>query len=245
MAPFEEFQSKHSDLLSATTKILNNLPIKINAQHVRGHQDEHTPYDMLPRIAQLNVKVDIRAKLQLQTCLDEKINPITFTPHYSSFPKITANKQIIREKAKTTIYNIIADKKILKIWNERERITEETKKQINWKAQENAMSSSSLGHKRFICKWVSDITATGKNMTRWKMRYEGQCPLFCYVPNEDRDHILRCMVEDAKEIWDKALREFKTTLTKYQTKPTLLNAIIKELDHWRKRTTTNISSCLN
>ena len=235
---------KHADLLSATKKILKLLPITILTQHIKGHQDEYTPYDILPRMAQLNVDADTRAKLQLQVCIQEKIDTLSFTPHHLSFPTIKQDNTIIRQQIKDTLYKCIADVKLLKAWKEKERITDTSENQIDWQAQEKAMNSSSLGHQRFICKWVSNTTATGKNMTRWKMRYEGQCP-FCYAPQEDRDHILRCDNIDSKNIWNDSIKEFKKHLQQQDTKPILLNAIITELHHWRNKTTTNLTSYHN
>ena len=81
-------------------------------------------------------------------------------------------------------------------------------------------------------------------MTRWKMRYEGQCP-FCYIPNEDRDHILQCDNENSKKVWIDTIAKFKNTLIKQQTKPNLLKAIINELNHRRNKTTPNLTSYQN
>ena len=111
---------KHSDLLSATTKILKILPIKIITQHIKGHQDDHTLYDILPRLAQLNIDADIRAKLQLQMCIKDNIDPTILTPHYLSLPTITSNLHIVRQQVKETLYKDIADKRLITACQERE-----------------------------------------------------------------------------------------------------------------------------
>ena len=78
-------------------------------------------------------------------------------------------------------------------------------------SQGKALKSSSLGQKRFICKWMADITPTGKNIQEWKMRLEGQCP-FCYKSQEDRDHILRCSNTGSINIWNQAIKEYQEKL---------------------------------
>ena len=52
----------HADILSATTSILQEYPIEFSPMHVKGHQDEVLPYNMLTRPAQLNVICDYNAK---------------------------------------------------------------------------------------------------------------------------------------------------------------------------------------
>ena len=65
--PIQYISPKHTnaDLLNATSRIIQYLPIHITTQHVLGHQDSHTPFELLPRIAQLNVIADSKAKFIL------------------------------------------------------------------------------------------------------------------------------------------------------------------------------------
>ena len=198
---------KHSDLLSATSKLLHNLPITITTQHVKGHQDKSTPFQLLPRLAQLNILTDMKAKIELDSNKEHSLDTLSFIPHKLAFPTIAYQNSIIREQINTTLYNNISDYKITNSWIKRNRITPTTDTQIAWKAQEKALNSSSIGHRRFICKWVADITPTGKNMKEWKMRFIDQCS-FCYNPIEDRDRILRWPNKDSVNIWNKAIKNF-------------------------------------
>ena len=53
---------KNADLMSACLRLRDSLPININWKHIYGHQDESIPYHMLPRLAQINIDMDHKAK---------------------------------------------------------------------------------------------------------------------------------------------------------------------------------------
>jgi len=63
----------HADLVRAIRSIRRSLPgIIIRFQHVKGHQDDHTPVSSLPRLAQLNFLADHLAKRSLLRLLHHR-----------------------------------------------------------------------------------------------------------------------------------------------------------------------------
>ena len=58
-------QAKHADLIRAIRVIKSRLPIKVDMEHVYGHQDDWLFLEELPRMAQLNVEMDELAKQRL------------------------------------------------------------------------------------------------------------------------------------------------------------------------------------
>ena len=61
------------DLLKRIRVIKTELPVKVNWGWVRGHQDEHIPFEDLDPISQDNVLVDNIAKGHLQELPDNQV----------------------------------------------------------------------------------------------------------------------------------------------------------------------------
>ena len=91
--------------------MLQQLPIHITSQHVKGHQDEHIPFKLLPRIAQLKILVDTKAKIELEENQQDNLDTTSLTPHQFSFPTILCKKNIIRDQTSDAIYKMIAEEK--------------------------------------------------------------------------------------------------------------------------------------
>ena len=161
-------KQKHSDLLSAISKTLKSNELKIISQHVKGHQDDVLPFDMLCRPAQLNVICDFNAKAELTKVLKETEDN-TACPHPLSFPTIKYNGTIIRENTANTLYQSIADDLLEEAWIESGRYSQPTSSTIDWDIQCKALKAAPLKTKRFVCKWVSNTISTGANMVKWKL----------------------------------------------------------------------------
>ena len=58
MDPTVTITAKHFDIVKAIRRLHHSLATSVTCYHVYGHQDNHTPYSMLPRDAQLNVLLD-------------------------------------------------------------------------------------------------------------------------------------------------------------------------------------------
>ena len=69
-------------------------------------------------------------------------------------------------------------------------------------------------------------------MRKWNFRVKDLCP-FCMSEVETTTHILHCQQTDAMEIWYSSLVTFRNTLERLKTEPTLVEALIIELDLWR------------
>ena len=58
----------HGDIIKAIQQYRHKIPadIALTFENTRGHQDRETAYDDLPRIAQLNVQMESKAKSFLE-----------------------------------------------------------------------------------------------------------------------------------------------------------------------------------
>ena len=67
-------------------------------EHVKGHQDDKISFDLLPRLAQLNVICDQNSKEALEKEIWNQDVLNQATPHPLSFPTIKLHNKIIRDK---------------------------------------------------------------------------------------------------------------------------------------------------
>ncbi|MCK7581435.1 MAG: hypothetical protein MZV65_41255 [Chromatiales bacterium] len=62
--------TKHVDLIRAIRRLKDSLSVKICFVHVDGHQDTTMAIKDLPRLAQLNVAMDLQAKARLHSLIE-------------------------------------------------------------------------------------------------------------------------------------------------------------------------------
>ena len=65
-SPTAPSKSKHIDLIKAIKGLRESLSTETSFYHLYGHQDKHTPFQHLPRDAQLNILVDSAAQLAFE-----------------------------------------------------------------------------------------------------------------------------------------------------------------------------------
>ena len=230
-------KQKHSDILSAIAKLKDKLSIDLDFIHVKGHQDDLQDYADLDRLGQLNVMMDIEAKelLKVVTTTEQgTIEVNKFIPHPQSFTLAKVMGNTIWDQISHNIYRAITDKIIINHWIDRKRFKEEDKDLIDWKNHEKAMKLVGLSRRQFVTKWGNNFVATGKNMKRWKLRAHGSCP-FCEAEEEDTNHILTCLHEEAKETSKEALWVLLETMIKIGTCSRLVMALKIELLEWRNQ----------
>ena len=83
-----------------------------------------------------------------------------------------------------------------------------------------------------MSKWNCNFLGTGKNMKRWKLRHESNCP-FCYAPNEDILHVFKCLHPSAQSEWKKHLFSWALSLRAQKVSEPLIIAIKRDLYAWK------------
>ena len=223
-------RNKQSDLLSACTKILLSIPITIQPQHVKGHQDDTTTYNELTFIEQKNVDMDVLAKATVQQYLqDDTTNFNNDAQHHPySFQPPKLQQQIITENVKNQLYEKIGAHNLHEYWISQGRYNGPQIESISWTPLSRAMHSSNATRRRFISKWVSENVATGANMKRWRKRPHDYCP-FCKNPKETTSHIIHCNHSDAILNWEKHLLKYLESLYQLGFSISLLLPLKEEL----------------
>ena len=185
--------------------------------------------------------MDSCAKYHLEQYHQSQVSYSNGPNHYLSFPTIKYKKDIIRDNVKDTLYHRITSDNILTAWVDKGRISNDTIIDINWEIQRKAIRAVPEGRRKFVIKWASNNLATGKNMSRWKLRALGQCP-FCLSDNEDTLHILQCQHVDAKSYWDQKMTIWTKRLKKIDTSIVIRQQLKLELNAWRSK---DMPPCLN
>ena len=227
-------RSSNFDLLSACVKLKESIPITLNFQHVKAHQDTHQQYSSLSLESQLNVIMDGPTKDFLDTAQTIQIQ--TLQPPTWSAPLPTYQGHYILDNVQENLYTIVSNQRAHEYWISKSRYTTTTRSLICWTSQLKAQKIIQQSRRHFVCKWSSGWLGTGRNMERWKLRYSGNCP-FCDSPEEHTTHILQYNQEKPTIAWKQALADWKKKLTTQKTSAYLLRAIIFELKAWRFGTT--------
>ena len=130
------------------------------------------------------------------------------------------------------------EEKMIQYWIEKGRLSVDTKHLYHKEALAKAMKSMPQHQRRFVAKWSCETLATGKNMTRWKQRFNSNCP-FCEAKEEDTIHILCCNSAEAMKIWNEMMNTLMLKLYKLDTCWLAMLAIRTELKIWKQRQGTH------
>ena len=128
---------EHCDIIGSIVKLRDIVAIDIECKHVEGHQDDYVEFDDLDRLSQLDVMMDNEAKLFMDDLETTGIpDRIIEYRHPLSFGPLKVKAVQIYEQISSTIYNTIADIKLLHHWIDKGRFQWEDVENIDWHNQE-------------------------------------------------------------------------------------------------------------
>ena len=215
-----EVLSADWDVLIELQESLKLLP-DLALQHVRGHHDNHIPYQQLSLLAQLNVDADHQAS----TCqrLYGSARPYTFLmPHtkahiHNKDGTITSHYEaILRHNAtRDPLYQHIAA---------RNKWSSAIMRTINWKAHGQVLKQR-INRRVHYTKLVHDILPVNANLHRNDCRRR-LCSL-CKVDDETRDHIIRCPARSRHAWRSKFLRLLDNICREHHTRPDLRHLLLR------------------
>ena len=222
----------NSDIISPLLFIRDKLPLILQTQHVRGHQDYKVAQCNLSSEARLNIAMDQEAK-NLSTTISRcpSLCP-SYSTHPFAFPTCSHNGVKMEHNLKTSLYNSIMKTKMLDYWDEKERVPYQLQHTVDYDAMAAAAKSMNLNMRRFVAKWSCQCLGTGKNMQRWQLRHAGNCP-YCLAEKEDTLHIMTCTNVQAIEGWNIAIGGFFNKIHKIKTCWYVITALKEEIRAWR------------
>jgi hypothetical protein len=225
-------KTKHADLLASCKRILNHNDIKLCPIHIYGHQDDLVNYDSLPPLAQMNIRMDHFAK-QARILYSTEIAMLrNYTPLPSSFHLPRVDNIPIYDQVKENLYHHIAHQNLVTYWIHQHKFTTDQQSVIHWRALHRARTTSKHSYRQFMSKWNCNFLGTGKNMKRWKLRHESNCP-YCYAPNEDILHVFKCQHTSAQAEWKRHLFSWALSLRAHKVSEPLIIAIKRDLYAWK------------
>jgi hypothetical protein len=156
---------------------------------IKGHQDDHTPYEELSLKAQLNCQADKLADEYLTIHPDS----LPFT-HVPMLP--TSGCQLQLSKG-TVTYNIKQEVKLARTAPPLKRKLchknawdETTFNDIDWTSHNRALNYHQK-HRVTMVKFLNGILPIGKRVHLYNSKYQQECPS-CPAPIEDSEHFWRC-----------------------------------------------------
>jgi hypothetical protein len=214
------------DVTNEIIVTLQELKIQPILEHVKGHQDDHTPYDDLPLEAQLNVDADHEAGYY-QTMFPAKRPIIPRLPH--NRVQLHLSNKVISSKLKQSIRDAFTVPPYMEYLKKRNHWSSECLATIDWTAYNQAVSRFSSQRVQ-ITKLCNDLLPT----SRWANRYDSltseHC-LHCGEP-EDRDHLVRCTFEPRLKWRKELLTQLRKTHDDPLVNPYLVDILHDGLHSW-------------
>ena len=219
----------HIDLISAIHDIVDQSYFNFNTVHVKGHQD--TAGHTLTNLETLNCQMDQEAKeiaLSHITSHQQLNHPPP--PTSLGFGSITISDSIISSNIQSNLYKNITHNAFIS-WFINKSTNSSNIKNTHWECIKLARKLSTFETNIFITKWISGFIATGRYMTKIKLRHSSNCPL-CNTPNEDQTHILTCSNSNLDSLRCDLLSNIKTWMESAKTSPYITNFIYNGIHTW-------------
>jgi hypothetical protein len=154
------------ELLQAIHYELKNSLIQWTGSHIKGHQDDRTPFKLLDRPSQINVIVDLWAK-------DFYLQAKSLPRHYEVWSNswyLSVNNLPLRHNLDNEIYDLVHRPQVKKYWEHKDRITSEIFDSILWERLGTALDKMSLNRRLFCSKHSSGMCGVGTFQKLWGKR---------------------------------------------------------------------------
>ena len=177
------------------TKLLLRKFDAVTLKHVKGHQDDDTPYELLPLPARLNVVCDRRAKVMMQKMELSKTKP---PPPEGSTVALYLRNALITTNLDQKIQFAKYSEDMFKYLCDKFEWVDRQTSEINWKAI--GLAKRRLSHAESIR--VSKLMHEWLNLGHQKKKIHGSetdalCPC-CGTAHEDQDHMFQCQSEPTR-----------------------------------------------
>ena len=219
---------KHSDILRAIRRVHSEIPVTLNFEHVRGHQDETVAYQDLDTPSKLNVDCDLIAKSFLQACWQHGGPTPTTLPHEMITVHIDGVKicgdigaPIRRAHGRRQMRDHLAKKGVL---------SSEAFDLVDWPAIERMMNHMPQQFRLWVTKHVSKFCATNKQLFRMRKINSPACP--CCGDDEiqeDTRHQLHCRDPKRYELLVEGITDLEQWFLEVDTEPNLAACLCRFL----------------
>ena len=175
------------DVIDEISKILQALPIKINFQWVKGHQDATARYASLTLSAQLNCDADKEADQARQT---NSNHPTTVTPLPHTPCQLIIQGHSVTRKIKRQVHEAAQVPKLQQYVTQKFNWSAETYAMVDWDLFKSILPKYREQWPTIV-KHLHDISPTGHIAHRNNPQLPHECPA-CSSPQEDNAHVIQC-----------------------------------------------------
>jgi hypothetical protein len=176
------------DIVNEINELERRLPVRLQWEHVKGHQDEKKQWYELTWMERLNVRADILATDGL--AIDGSPSTIvSFIPSSKvglriDYTDVTSKYATHLRKAATLPATLLFTKQHYG-WDE------DTFKTIDWKAHHGALRKLTFARKKFITKFTHQLLPMGTVFHKIDPNQSAACSS-CHGHLESHDHLYRC-----------------------------------------------------
>jgi ribonuclease HI len=217
------------DYMVAIKELLKSLGTRIKPKWIKGHQDDRTPYNKLPREAKLNVDVD---NLATRHQNGHKNLPKETIPHLSE-QKMTVviNGQRYPSQVEAQIRFHINGSNLKHYLQAKRGWSEEVWGKIDIHNFGLHFKRLSMGHKVQHMKFIYELQAVGSRKGHISRTEDGpvtRCPC-CRNATETHEHLIHCK-ENPKRA--ESIKEFKKEACRSQAGSKFGRIIADAFDQW-------------
>jgi len=225
---------KHHDVARSLIESRKGVGSSITAEKVIGHAEDRKIKRKLTRTELLNQSCDRLAKqariafqpIGNRTLDDEGIS-------------LWHDKCKINHDVKTHIHHIFMHKRAGRIICARYKWNNIQFQQVDWGANEKAMSMLSMPTRTWIAKFVSKFLPSGRNMQRMHKWTMSHCPR-CRGEEETHDHLLQCKHVPSYDLLQKQLAKLRDWMVKMKTPEYLKIQIMSNISKYLNFPSVNI-----
>jgi hypothetical protein len=217
---------KHSDILKNIMVNCSKLSFSCEYLHVAAHQDNKKGFRQLPRPAQLNCCMDVKAKSELWglegTVLPpQEVFPLEAVAVFVGKEKLTSGSEdLLRYWCQRVVAKEVLAHEKVKVLNQ------EQFEEVEWSAVYQALTEVPRMFQLWACKQVTGVTGTNEMQARYTPNHSKKCPSCC-VCVEMCAHVLTCPEEGRVDCLHKSIDLLDQWLKEKGTDETLRTYLVK------------------
>ena len=214
------------DILWVISKVWTSIPLAMELNHIRGHQDDRIPDQLLDCPSQINIKCNVLETMLVREEWKHNGSTREALPHEGIICKVAGSKatgdtgkEYLEKRSKRKMNEFLAHNYRVKITNF---------DLVDWEAVDKMMNNSSHQFFTWVTKHVSKFCVTKKMLHRWGELTYLLCP--CYMPTgfqEDKRHHLHLLDKEREELFDEDIHQFAKKLAYMETHPNLRQSLLK------------------
>jgi len=207
------------DVVVEIAALWHALPVHVQFQWVRGHQDSSQPAASLSLEAQLNCEADYQAN-QIHITGNPAVEIIPRLPHTPC--QLVINQRSITSHIKQSVYDAATIPVLIKYCAQKYQWEDSVVQTIDWTNFQGLIRKYKNSWTTIV-KHLHDISPTGKIAHRNNSTLPHECPA-CGSPQEDNIHVITCP-SSSREQWRQLLFKEVSRLEGPSSDPYLLDIL--------------------